>query len=239
LVRRQALTADILDWMPHSLAAESVRERNRRLFASPFGAIYDFYMWHERVGRLVAWAIWGSDIRPYYASMDAIGKMPNGATIVDAPCGSGVALRALRPDQRVRYLGFDLSPAMVGRARRRADELGLDQVTLAEAHADALPVEDDDADLFLSYFGLHCFPDPAAALHEAARCLRPGGRLVGSTIVRGERELDRVRVRPGRGAFGPVGDDADLRRWLTEVGLRSIEVERYGVFAVFRARKAQ
>jgi ubiquinone/menaquinone biosynthesis C-methylase UbiE len=165
--------------------------------------------------------------------------MPDGATIVDAPCGSGVALQALRPDQRVRYLGFDLAPAMLARARRRADQLGLDQVTLTEADADTLPVEDEKADLFLSYFGLHCFPDPAAALQEAARCLRPGCRIIGSTIVRGTRPLDRFRVRPGTGAFGRVGDDADLHLWLTESGLRDVEVQRHGVFAVFRARKGQ
>ena len=214
-----------------------MREQNRRLFAGPFAAVYDFYMSRERVGRLVAWAVWGSDIRPYYASMDAIAELPDGATVIDSPCGSGVALRAVPPGQRLRYLGFDLSPEMLERARRRASRLGLHQVVLTEADAEALPVDDGQAELFLCYFGLHCFADPAAAVREAARCLRAGGRLVGSTIVRGERLLDRVRVRPEAGVFGPVGEEADLRRWLTESGLERVEIEREDVFAIFRARK--
>jgi SAM-dependent methyltransferase len=217
--------------------ATTIRERNRRVFASPFGAVYDFYIRQEPLARLVGRVVWHSDVGPFYASMAAISAMPDGSTIVDAPCGSGVALRALDPGQRVRYLGYDLSPEMLRRARRYAKKLGLDHVELAEADAESLPVDAGSTDLFLSYFGLHCLPDPAAALREAARCLRPGGRLVGCTIVLGTRPLDRLRVRPGAGAYGPVGTEADLRRWLGDAGMAEIALDVRGVFAYFGARR--
>jgi SAM-dependent methyltransferase len=215
--------------------AAAIRARNRRVFASPFGAVYDFYIQREPLSRLIARVAWHSDIRPFYASMAAISAMPGGSTIVDAPCGSGVALRALRPGQRVRYVGYDLSPEMLRRAARRARRLRLDQVELVEADAEALPLDAGSADLFLSYFGLHCLPNPADAVREAARCLRPGGELVGSAIVLGTRPLDRVRVRPGAGAYGPVGTPGDLREWLADAGLTRIELDVRGVFAYFRA----
>jgi ubiquinone/menaquinone biosynthesis C-methylase UbiE len=225
--------------MPPDAAAATARERNRRVFDGAFGAIYASYIKRERLARLIAGLAWGSDVRPFYVSMAAIGAVANGGTIVDAPCGSGVAFRGMRPRQRARYLAFDLSPQMLGRARRYAAELGLHQVEFAEADAEALPLEDSSADLFLSYFGLHCFPHPDAAVREAARCLRPDGRLVGSTIVLGERRLDRLRVRPGVGGFGAVGTEADLRRWLADAGLEDARVDRRGVFAVFAARRPQ
>ena len=171
--------------------------------------------------------------------MAAIGRVADGGTIVDAPCGSGVALRALRPEQRVRYLGFDLSPRMLEQARRYAGRLGLRQVELAEADAETLPLEEASADLFLSYFGLHCFPHPDAAVREAARCLRVGGRLVGGTIVIGDRTLDRLRVRPGIGGFGPAGPETDLERWLSDAAIEDVEIDRRGVFAVFTGSKAE
>jgi ubiquinone/menaquinone biosynthesis C-methylase UbiE len=220
-------------------SGDAVRHRNRRVFDGLFGTVYGAYIRRERLARLIARAVWASDTRPFYASMAAVGQVADGGTIVDAPCGSGVALRALRPERRVRYLGFDLSPRMLGQARRYADRLGLRQVELAEADAEALPLEDAGADLFLSYFGLHCFPRPQAAVREAARCLRAGGRLVGATIVIGERRLDRLRVRPGVGAFGPVGTAADLQRWLSDAGVAEVEIERSGVFAVFGGTKAE
>jgi SAM-dependent methyltransferase len=229
--------AAILAGVTTSDAATTVRERNRRVFASRFGAVYDFYMHRDRLAQLIARVFWHSDIRPFYASIARISAMPDGITIVDAPCGSGVAFRPLRPDQGVRYLGFDLSPEMLRRARRRADRAGLDQVELAEADAESLPLVDGSVDLYLSYFGLHCLPDPAAALREAARCLRPGGQLVGGTIVIGTRPLDRLRVRPGAGAYGPVGTEADLRQWLAGADMARIAVDVRGVFAYFEARK--
>jgi SAM-dependent methyltransferase len=216
---------------------DTARERNRRVFEGPFGAVYGAYIRRERFARLIARLIWGSEVRPFYASMAAIGQVADGGTIVDAPCGSGVAFGALRPEQRVRYFGFDLSPRMLERARRHADRLGLHQVELALADAENLPVEDGSADLFLSYFGLHCFPHPDAAVREAARCLRVGGRLVGSTIVLGDRRLDRLRVRPGVGAFGPVGSETDLEGWLLDAGYADVEIDRRGVFAVFSGSK--
>jgi ubiquinone/menaquinone biosynthesis C-methylase UbiE len=216
----------------------STRDRNRRIFASPFGAVYDFYIRRERLARLIARLAWHSDIRPFYASMATVSAMPEGSTIVDAPCGSGVALRALRRGQRVRYLGYDLSPEMLRRARDRTRKLQLDQVELVEADMEALPLDQGSVDLLLSYFGLHCLPDPAAAVTEMARCLRPGGRLVGSSIVQGTRPLDRLRVRPGAGAYGPVGTAADLREWLEDAGFGEVTLDLRGVFAYFGALRS-
>jgi SAM-dependent methyltransferase len=231
---RWAILTDVAD-----SDAATIRERNRRVFASPFGAVYDFYIQREPLARLIARLAWHSDVRPFYASMAAISAMPDGSTIVDAPCGSGVALRALRKEQRVRYVGCDLSPEMLRRAGRRAEKLGLDQVELVEGDVEALPVNGGSVDLFLSYFGLHCVPNPAAAVREAARSLRHGGRLVGSTIVPGSRPLDRLRVRPGAGAYGPVGTASDLREWLADAGLANIGLDVRGVFAYFEAHRTR
>lgn len=215
------------------MSGEGIKERNRRAFDGPLAGIYDFYMRRERVSRLWGRLVWGSDTRPYYASMVTIGAVPDGGTIIDCPCGSGVALRGLRPEQRVRYLGFDLSRGMLYRAKREAVRRGLGQVELATADAADLPVGDGTADLFLSYFGLHCLPDPAAGISEAVRCLKPGGRLVGASIVTGDRLLDRVRVRPNTGLLGPVGSEDDLRRRLEDAGVGGVKLDRRGVFAVF------
>lgn len=212
-------------------------ERNRRLFSGLFGAAYAAYIERERVSRLVARVVWGSDIRPYYSSMRAVSDLPDGSTVVDCPCGAGVALRTLRPDQQVRYLGFDIAPAMLARACRRAEAAGLRQPTFEEANATSLPLANDTANLFLSYFGLHCFDDPEAALREAGRCLRPGGRLVGSTIVRGARTLDRLRVRPHVGGFGEVSDEAGVDRWLRSAGFQSPVINTDGIFTVFSTTK--
>jgi SAM-dependent methyltransferase len=205
-------------------------------YASPLGAVYSAYMERPWLGRSIARLFWGGDSRRYYESIEAIGELPAGATVVDCPVGAGPALRALPAGGRVRYVGADLSPAMLRRARRRAARRELSEVELIEADAASLPLPDASADLFLSFWGLHCFEDPAAAVAEAARVLRPGGRLLGSCFVRGADTLrQRLLVRPHVGDFGPVGTEEEVGSWLAAAGFAAVAVERSGPMLFFDA----
>jgi SAM-dependent methyltransferase len=209
----------------------------RDYYASPFGVAFSAYMERPRLSRLIAKTFWGSDIRPYYESMAAIAQIPDGGTTVDCPCGAGPAFRGLEPGREVRYLAVDLSPSMLRRSRQRAEGRSLSQVELVEADATKIPLANDSADLFLSYWGLHCFDDPAAALREAARILKPGGRLVGSTFVLGGSRLrGRLLVKPGRGDFGNPGTAEETLRWLTEAGFADSETQTSGSMLYFDAR---
>jgi ubiquinone/menaquinone biosynthesis C-methylase UbiE len=203
--------------------------------AGPFGAVYDYYIERPRLARLVLGVMWGVDSRPFYRSIAAVGEMSEGATILDVPCGGGIALRGLRPGQRVSWIGVDVEPAMLRRARRRAARFPAVETRLIEGDMVALPLEDCIADLCLSYGGLHCVPNPDAALAEMARCLRPGGRLVGSTFL---AEGSRRQRRLLRGDdFGRTGTADDLRRWLQECGLTDVLVDRDDGLVVFSARR--
>lgn len=75
----------------------------RNVCAGPFGTAYDAYIERERISRPIGKLIWGIDTGPFYASFQAVRKAPTGGTILDVPCGGGVALRALAPNQDVRY----------------------------------------------------------------------------------------------------------------------------------------
>lgn len=207
-------------------------------YASPFGAAYSAYMERPRLSRMISRTVWGGDVGPVYDSMQAVGEVREGGTIVDCPCGAGPALRALRADAAVRYVAADLSPSMIRRARRRAEERGLDQVQFVEADATDLPLPSASADLFLSIWGLHCFGDPAAAIAEAARVLKPGGRLVGACFVRGSDSLrQRLLIRPGFGDFGQVGTREQVEGWLHAADLRLSSVRRSGPMLQVDARR--
>jgi SAM-dependent methyltransferase len=76
-----------------------------------------------------------------------------------------------------RLITTDLSPAMLGAARRRGDELGLENVTYEVMDAERLPLETDSVDGVLCRFGYMLMADHARALAETRRVLRPGGRV--------------------------------------------------------------
>jgi SAM-dependent methyltransferase len=180
-----------------------VMAQERNVCAGPFGAVYDFYIERPWLARLVLGAMWGVDPRPFYRSLSRVAELPAGATVLDVPCGGGVALRGLRPGQRVRWVGVDVEPAMLARARRRAESHPNAELRLIEGDMYRLALEDGTADLCLSYGGLHCVARPQAALTEMARCLAPGGRLLGSTfLAQGSR---RQRLLLGNEDFGSTG----------------------------------
>jgi ubiquinone/menaquinone biosynthesis C-methylase UbiE len=205
-------------------------------YASPLGAAYSAYMERPRLSRPLGKFIWGGDTKAYYESMAAVAEVPAGGTIVDCPCGAGPALRALRPESGVRYVAADLSPSMLRRFRERAASRCLDGIEFVEAEASNLPVEDASVDLFLSYWGLHCFPDPEAAIGEIARVLKPGGRLVGASFVRGPSLRQRLLLRPHKGDFGPMCTEPELLEWLAQAGLRLTGNGRSGLYMFFEAR---
>ena len=99
-----------------------------------------------------------------------------------------------------------------------------------------VPLPDAVADTALVYNALHCFRDPEAALDEVLRCLKPGGQVLGSMLVRGAASrVDRlIEVDLARGGttMGPGGTARDLRRWL-DSRFVAVELTSEGVLAVF------
>ena len=71
----------------------------------------------------------------------------------------------------------DIAPAMLARAKKRAEALGLPRVRIKVMDAQALPLEDECFDLVLLHLILAVVPDPQACIREAARVLKPDGRV--------------------------------------------------------------
>ncbi|HEX2133579.1 MAG TPA: class I SAM-dependent methyltransferase [Actinophytocola sp.] len=246
------------------------------------GAVYDFGVRREWLARPAGRVLWGTDVGELYASIRALGDLPAGASVLDVPCGGGVALRGLvggsgrgdgrgrvaglgREDGRglmaesaqesgrkgrsrpavvggrrsagVRYVGVDISGAMVARTRRRAERLGLDGVELVAADVGRLPFADGVFDVCVCFNGLHCLSEPAVAVRELARCLRRGGRLVGDMVVSraGRRQDLAIAALRRAGLFGTGGTAGELRDWLAGAGLRVERLEQSGAVVHFAA----
>ncbi len=203
--------------------------------------LYDFVIERERLAALGGRILWGTDIRHFYRRLGVISAMADGSAVLDVPCGGGVAFRAIRGHQRLRYIAADVSPGMLFRARRQASRRGLEQIEFVEADVEQLPFRDESFDLVVSLNSLHCFPDPQAALSEIARCLRQGGRLVSDCVVKGSgRRYDRVYSAYQRlGIFAAGGTADDLVGWLDRAGFEEPELQMSGAVAHIAARRQQ
>jgi ubiquinone/menaquinone biosynthesis C-methylase UbiE len=153
-----------------------------------------------------------------------IGVRP-GEDVLDVACGTGnAAVRAAQAGGRV--VGVDLTPELFEAGRRNAAEAGV-EVEWLEGDAEALPVEDESADVVVSVFGCMFAPRHRLTAAELARVLRPGGRLcVTGWTASGEvgklfRTLGGYMPPPPPFAEPPLlwGDEAHVREVFAGTGV--------------------
>jgi ubiquinone/menaquinone biosynthesis C-methylase UbiE len=147
--------------------------------------------------------------------------------VLEIGVGTGLSFAHYPPD--IELVGVEPSKPMLRRARRRAAELGRD-VTLIEAPAEELPFDDDTFGTAVSLAVLCSVADPARALAELHRVLRPGGRFVFLEHVRAEHAAlagwqDRLE-RPWGWVAGGCHPNRRTLEAIETAGFELVDVER-------------
>jgi len=204
----------------------------------PWAITYRFIRSNEAVARPLTRLLFGTDLGVMDDYVTAIADVPAGGSVLDVPCGGGIALRGLKPGQDVRYVAADIAPLMLERTAAAAEAAGLEVETRSE-NVEELSFEDGTFDLGLSLLGLHCFPNPDRAIAEIARVIKPGGAFVGSVFANdGARYTVHRAFGRAMGVLGPSGTRDEIDGWMTSAGLENIAWRISGPIAYFRATRA-
>ncbi len=140
--------------------------------------------------------------------------LPSDYVVADLGCGTGHFAAELAP--RVsKVIGVDNSTAMLKAARKRTSDLP--NVELHRADLESLPLAPATCDAAMLILVLTYAADPALVLAEAARILKPGGKLVVVDLLRHDRDDFRRQMGQVHPGFAP----ADLSQMLTSSGFAS------------------
>ena len=133
-----------------------------------------------------------------------LADITDGESVLEVAVGSGYAFReVLRRNGSGRNVGTDLTDAMLRKTRNKAKRTGV-SFELEQGDARDLPFDDASFDLVLSNNMLGLLPpeDATRVVHEMARVLRPGGRMVLVVMTTPEQSLSRWVYRLGAMRLG-------------------------------------
>ncbi len=158
----------------------------------------------------------------------AVADLHPGEVVLDLGSGAGadvlISARRVAPDGRA--IGLDMTSEMLELARRNAAEAGVDNVEFLQGYLEDMPLPDDSVDVVISNCVLNLAADKNVVLAEAARVLRPGGRLSFSDVIADESmdETTKDDVSEWTGCIAGALTHTEFSKALTAAGFSDIEI---------------
>lgn len=176
----------------------------------------------------------------------AVAELRAGETVLDLGSGGGidVLLSARRVGPTGKAYGLDMTEEMLELARSNQRQAGVENVEFLKGEIEAVPLADDSVDVIISNCVINLSGDKRRVFSEAARVLRPGGRLAISDVVadEGMDEETRRDMEQWTGCIAGALTREAFAAGLEEAGFEDVEiVETHRVHeqagsAIIRAR---
>ncbi len=177
----------------------------------------------------------------------AVADLHGGEIVLDLGSGAGadVLISASRVAPTGRAVGLDMTDEMLALARANAAEASVENAEFIKGYLEEMPLPDASVDVVISNCVINLSGDKPQVIREAARVLRPGGRLAFSDVI-ADPDMDddtRADMAAWTGCVAGALTDAEFRAALQAAGFDEIEirethrVHERAAAAIIRARK--
>ncbi|MGI9098949.1 MAG: arsenite methyltransferase [Solirubrobacteraceae bacterium] len=178
----------------------------------------------------------------------AVADLHEGETVLDLGSGAGadVLISAKRVGPTGKAIGLDMTDEMLNLARANAAAAGIQNVEFVKGYIEQLPLPDASVDIVISNCVINLSADKPKVIAEAARVLRPGGRLAVSDII-ADADMDeqtRADMAAWTGCIAGALSHDEFQQTLEAAGFTGIEitathrVHEHAAAAIIRARIA-
>jgi arsenite methyltransferase len=177
----------------------------------------------------------------------AVADLHPGEVVLDLGSGAGadVLISARRVGPTGKAIGLDMTDEMLELARTNAAEAGVGNVVFVKGYLEDVPLDDETVDVIISNCVINLSGDKPRVIREAARVLRPGGRLAVSDVLADPDMDERTRadMAAWTGCIAGALTEDEFRGALASAGFGDIEiaethrVHEHAGSAIIRARK--
>ena len=177
----------------------------------------------------------------------SVADLHEGETVLDLGSGAGadVFISARRVGPTGKAIGLDMTDEMLELARANAAEAGVENVEFVNGYLEDMPIADATVDVVISNCVINLSGDKPQVIREAARVLRPGGRLAVSDVI-ADPDMDqhtRADMAAWTGCIAAALTESEFRAALAAGGLERVEiretqrVHEHAGAAIIRAQK--
>jgi len=159
----------------------------------------------------------------------ALASLKEGEVVLDL--GSGAGLDTFVASKKVgdtgKVIGVDMTPAMLEKAKKNAEELGITNVDFRFGDIEDMPVDDNSVDVVISNCVINLAPDKGKVFREAFRVLKPGGRVMVSDIVLSKSLPTEVsdEVITYTGCIGGAILDEEYLQHMRDAGFKDAKID--------------
>lgn len=157
-----------------------------------------------------------------------VADLQPGEVVLDLGSGTGgdALISARRVGEKGKVYGLDMTDEMLEQARQNASAAGVGNVDFLKGYLEEIPLDDDTVDIALSNCVINLAADKQVVLREAARVIKPGGRIAFSDVIAAEDMPDDVRqdMQQWTGCIAGALTERQFREYLAEAGFVDISV---------------
>jgi ubiquinone/menaquinone biosynthesis C-methylase UbiE len=158
-----------------------------------------------------------------------LANLAEGESVIDLGSGSGMDVFFAAQQVGAGWVvGIDFTTEQLAKSRRLAEEAGILRVDFREGRIEELPVDDESFDCVISNGVINLSPEKERVFAEAARVLRPGGRLAIADIVSDQQLKESIVCDPDLWAscIGGAAQQDAYRQAIEGAGLRIEEIRQ-------------
>jgi ubiquinone/menaquinone biosynthesis C-methylase UbiE len=223
-----------------SSSAERVTAKSKTVekdFADTYEEFMQSKQWYHKMLNQVLFGQ-ALDVKNYHSLIKVFLTQMQEGLVLDVPSASALISQSIYYDfPKIKFVAADYSVGMLTRAYQRLESKNIENVILMQAKYEKLPLRSGNFDGIISMNGLNFFKDFRATIKEFFRVSKPGGKVIGTCYVKGQKKscdglVEKLLV--AKDHFKSMMTKEEVQKALEDAGFKDVVTGKFREFPLLQ-----